>query len=142
MKSVRAGLAYFALVFSAGFALGLVRVPILVPNIGERAAELVEAPFMLAAIVLASRWIARRFLSGASEFAHFAAGGLALALMLTVEFAVVMRLRGLTLREYVDGRDPVARAVYVGLLILFAFFPLVQGLVAKRRSSARRSTIS
>ncbi len=142
MKSVRAGITYFALVFVAGFALGLVRVPILVPHIGERAAELVEAPFMLAAIVVSSRWIALRFLSGASGFAHFAAGGLALALMLTVELAVVMRLRGLTMREYVDGRDPVAGTVYVALLILFAIFPLVQGLAAKRRSSARRSTIS
>lgn len=39
---VRAGLAYCGLVFGAGFVLGAVRVPFVVPRLGERVAELVE----------------------------------------------------------------------------------------------------
>jgi hypothetical protein len=42
MKNIiRAGLVYFAFVLGAGFVLGVVRVPFLVPRIGERWAELV-----------------------------------------------------------------------------------------------------
>jgi hypothetical protein len=40
----RAALAYLAIVFGTGFVLGMFRVPILVPLIGERWAELAEMP--------------------------------------------------------------------------------------------------
>lgn len=39
-QSIKAGLAYFALVFGTGFVLGAVRVTLLVPRFGERIAEL------------------------------------------------------------------------------------------------------
>ena len=45
-RTIKAGIAYFALVFGAGFVLGMIRVPFLVPRLGERVAELVEMPFM------------------------------------------------------------------------------------------------
>ena len=44
--SCKAGTAYFALVFGAGFVMGAIRVPLLVPRLGERVAELIEMPFM------------------------------------------------------------------------------------------------
>jgi hypothetical protein len=58
---LHAGVTYCALVFAAGFALGMVRVPFLVPRLGERIAELLEAPVMLVVIFFASRHIVRRF---------------------------------------------------------------------------------
>ena len=39
-KTMQAGLLYFAIVMGAGFALGVVRVPFLVPRIGARAHSL------------------------------------------------------------------------------------------------------
>jgi hypothetical protein len=51
-QSIKAGLAYFALVFGAGFVLGVLRVSFLVPRFGERIAELGEMPLMLAVIVI------------------------------------------------------------------------------------------
>ena len=48
LKTIRAGLVYFALVLGTGFMLGVVRVPFLAPRIGERWAELAEMPIMAA----------------------------------------------------------------------------------------------
>jgi len=122
-RSVGAGLVYFVLVFSVGFVLGPIRVLWAVPRFGERTAELLEAPFMLAAIVLAARWVVQRFRIPPLAAPRALVGGLALALVLTAELTVVLALRGLTLAEYVAGRDPVSGAVYVLLLLLFAAMP-------------------
>lgn len=122
-----AGAAYFALAFAAGFALGTIRVLAVVPRIGERAAELVEAPLMLAVVVAAARFVVRRFVPGAPAAARLAVGLVGVVLLLAVEFTVVLALRGLSLAGYFAGRDPVAGAVYVALLALFAVMPaLVQ----------------
>lgn len=118
-----AGAAYFALAFAAGFALGTIRVLAVVPRVGERAAELVEAPLMLAVVVAAARFVVRRFVPGAPAAARLAVGLLGVALLLAVEFTVVLALRGLSPAEYFAGRDPVAGAVYVALLALFAAMP-------------------
>lgn len=82
---LRAGAAYFALVFGAGFLLGAIRVPFLAPRLGERVAELLEMPIMLAVIVLASRHIVRRFALASHALASLAVGLFALALLLAAE---------------------------------------------------------
>lgn len=61
MTILKAAVVYFALVFGAGFLLGFIRVLFAVPRVGERMAELLEAPVMLAVIILAAYWIVRRF---------------------------------------------------------------------------------
>lgn len=132
MRVWKAGVVYFALVFAVGFACGLVRVPVLVPKLGERLAELLETPILLVAIVLASGWISRRFLQGAGAGARLGAGLVALALILVVELTVVLAVRGTTPREYVEHRDPVAGAVYVAMLLVFALAPLARHLVTFR----------
>ena len=40
--AVSAAARYFLFVFGAGFILGMVRVPLLVPHLGARVAELIE----------------------------------------------------------------------------------------------------
>ena len=56
-------------------------------------------------------------------------GCIAFSLMLTAEFTVVIWLRGLSIREYLAGRYPVAGTVYYLMLGAFAVMPL---LVARR----------
>jgi len=51
---------YFALVFGAGFMLGPMRILCIAPRLGERTAELLEAPVMLAISILTARWVVRR----------------------------------------------------------------------------------
>lgn len=58
--AIRAGLRYGAEAFALGFALALLRIPLLVPAIGEFAAVLCEIPVMLAAMLLRARAIIRR----------------------------------------------------------------------------------
>jgi hypothetical protein len=129
MHILKAGALYFALVFAAGFALGTIRLLWIVPSLGTRVAELLEAPLMLGVSFLAARWVARRLRLPPVTATRLGTGFIALALLLAAEFGVVLLLRGLTLREYFASRDPVAGTVYLVSLLLFALIPL---LVARR----------
>jgi hypothetical protein len=60
MNALRAGLLYTIALFAIGFALALIRIPLLVPRIGETAAILLELPIMLLAAWRISRTIVRR----------------------------------------------------------------------------------
>ena len=113
-------MVYFALVFGAGFVLGPIRILFLVPRFGVRLAELMEFPVMLVVIVLAARWLVRKFQLAAHALL---VGFLALALMVTFEFTLVLWLRGLTLTEYFRERDPVTGVVYYLMLLVFAAMP-------------------
>jgi len=122
---IKAGLAYFACVFGAGFMLGSVRVPFLVPRFGERIAELIEAPFMLAVVLLSARFIARRFALPVAATSRLIVGVLALGLLLAAEFLLTAAIQDRSPGEYIASRDPVAGTVYLALLALFAFMPLI-----------------
>jgi len=125
MRTLRAGLAYFALVFGTGFVLGAIRVPVLVPRLGVRTAELIEMPVMFVAIVLAARFVVRRFRLPAGSGARLLTGLIALALLVAAELLLAVVLARQPLGEYVAGRDPVSGSVYLGMLVLFAAMPLV-----------------
>jgi hypothetical protein len=124
-RTIKAGITYFALVFGAGFVLGMIRVPFLVPRLGERVAELVEMPFMFVAILLSARFIIRRFRLPANVLARLGAGFVALGLLVAAEVLLAVALQDRTLGEYVASRDPVSGVVYLAMLVLFAVMPLV-----------------
>jgi hypothetical protein len=124
-RTIKAGITYFALVFGAGFVLGMIRVPFLVPRLGERVAELVEMPFMLVAILLAAQFIIRRFSLPANVLARLWAGFVALGLLVAAEVLLAVALQDRTLGEYVASRDPGSGSVYLAMLALFAVMPLV-----------------
>ncbi|MEW6544492.1 MAG: hypothetical protein AB1411_12900 [Nitrospirota bacterium] len=125
MQVLKAGAVYFILVFGAGFVLGPIRVLWLVPRVSERAAELIEAPVMLVVIIFAARWVSRRFVKPSTPLRLLAVGGVALIFLLACELTVVLWLRGLMISEYLAYRDPVAGAVYLLMLGLFALMPLL-----------------
>ena len=127
LRIVKAGALYFACVFGAGFLLGAIRVPLLVPRLGVRMAELLEMPLMLCVIVLAARWTVRRCMLPPTPAARLGAGLLALAMLLLVEFTLVLWLQGMTLASYLAGRDPVSGTVYAAMLLVFAAMPLWVG---------------
>ena len=116
---------YFSLVFGAGFVLGAIRVPFLVPRLGERVAELVEMPFMLIVIVLAARFVPQRFALRASAFVGLSAGLIALGLLVAAEILLAVALQDRSLGDYIASRDPVSGSVYLVMLGLFAAMPLI-----------------
>ena len=114
---------YFAMVFSAGFLLGVIRVLWLAPHLGERTAELIETPVMLGIIVYAARYLVNRWHHLLSLHSVLISGIIALALLLVLEFTVVLYARDLTLSDYFATRDPVSGTVYAVSLLLFAIMP-------------------
>lgn len=138
MKSLRAALLYFAVVFGVGFVLGVVRVFWIVPRVGARTAELLETPVIVAVAFAAARWVVRRLTLPPAVPARLGMGLGALALMLAAEFGFVMRLRGMTIGDYIATRDPVSGAAYALGLALFGLMPLLVGKGAAPRAANKK----
>jgi len=125
VKMLRAGVLYFAIVFGIGFLLGIIRVAFVIPRIGARAAELVEAPIMIAACYLTARILVRKLAIPFSWTNRLGIGLTGFVLMLVAELGLVLWLRGMSFAEYFSTRDPLTTAVYYVSLLLFALMPLI-----------------
>ena len=88
---------------------------------------------MLVAIYLSARFITQRF-AASRRVDYLYSGLVALIILVILEFSVVLGLQGISIREYLAERDPVAGAVYVVMLVLFAAMPW---LVSKGTDAAR-----
>jgi len=122
---LRSSSIYFAIVFVAGFLFGSIRVPFLVPRLGERYAELVESPLMFVVIVFSARFVVRRFALAGQIGRSLAVGVIAAIFLLIVEFTVVLALRGMSIGELIAQRDPVAGTVYYIMVAIFVAMPAI-----------------
>ncbi|TIX75996.1 MAG: hypothetical protein E5V21_21505, partial [Mesorhizobium sp.] len=59
MRAIRLGAVYFASVFAVGFALGTIRMLVLVPQLDELGAVAVELPVILTAAWIICGWLLR-----------------------------------------------------------------------------------
>ncbi|MBK7742192.1 MAG: hypothetical protein IPI40_00175 [Betaproteobacteria bacterium] len=112
--------------------LGAIRVPFLVPRLGERVAELAEMPVMLVVIVLAARFVVRRFGAPPPVSAWLPVGALALAFLVGAELALAALLQSRSVGDYVASRDPISGSVYLAMLGVFALMPAIVDRVALR----------
>ncbi len=124
MRILKTAALYFLLVFGAGFLLGIGRVLLIVPLLGERTAELLEMPLMLGIIVATARWVVRHRLD-TRQFSALCVGFIALGLVLVADLAVGIWLRGMSAAEVFLNRDPVSGTAYYAALLLFAVMPAV-----------------
>ncbi len=124
MWILQAAALYFLLVFGAGFVLGIGRVLLVVPLLGERVAELLEMPLMLAVIVTTARWLVRHKLDGRQASA-LSVGFIAMGFVLLADLAVGMGLRGMSATEVFLNRDLVSGIAYYAALLLFAVMPAI-----------------
>lgn len=88
-RMIPAAIAFFALVFGAGFALGTIRVVLLQPYFGASASQLAELPFMIVISYLAARFITRR-MGPATRDQWLLIGLLAFLFLMTAEFVMGM----------------------------------------------------
>lgn len=130
--AVRAGLAYFALVFAAGFLLGTLRVLLVAPMAGELVAVLVELPFMLAISWLVCRWLIQRFAVPPETGPRFAMGSIAFVLLVAAEACLALTLFGQSFAAFLTGFDHLPGQVGLAGQIAFALMPLIEGMVHKR----------
>jgi hypothetical protein len=95
------------------------------PHAGQRTAELIEEPIMFVVIFFTARGTVRAFHLPSRMSARLPVGLVALALLIVAEVGVTTLVRGLTIRQYIRGRDPVAATVYALMLLVFAFMPVL-----------------
>ena len=113
LQPLRTAAVYFALVFGAGFLLGTLRVLLVVPAIGTRAAELLEMPLMLAVVAVAARFVTRRFSNSIhSKAGWLQVGAIAFAFVLCADVVVGVALRGMSVWQALFERDPLSGAAY------------------------------
>jgi len=137
MASFKAAIAYFAIVLGTGFVLGTIRVPFLVPRLGERYAELLEMPFMFIVIVFAADYVIRRFSLPSSSSIRLSVGFSALALVVIAELLLVAVFQDVSVNRYIASRDPVSGSVYLFVLLLFALMPYILTRFRSMRSRNR-----
>ena len=141
MNSFKAAVAYFAIVLGTGFVLGTIRVPFLVPRLGERYAELLEMPFMFVVVVLAARFVVRRFSLRPNPSVRLLVGFVALAMSVVAELLLAAVLQDVSLPQYIASRDPVSGSVYLFVLLLFALMPyLLASFRAAPATGGKRRT--
>ncbi|MDB5933321.1 MAG: hypothetical protein JWQ01_665 [Massilia sp.] len=127
LKALKAGAAYFGIVFGAGFVLGCIRVPLIVPRLGVRAAELLEMPIQLVVIVLAARFIVRRFSLPSRPLTRLSVGLIAFGLAVAAELLLARAISGQSVGAYIAGRDRVSGGAFLLVLIIFAMMPFLAG---------------
>lgn len=135
MRSFKPAVLYFALVFGTGFVFGMIRVPFVVPRLGERYAELLEMPFMFVAIVLAARYVIHHFDLSPQPAVRLQVGFAALLMAVLAELLLAILLQGRSLVEFIASRDPVSGGVYLTMLLVFALMPLILARMVDKRSS-------
>jgi hypothetical protein len=123
-RSVRAGLVYFAIVFAAGFALGTLRVLVVVPHIGELPAVLAELPILLGVSWVACGYAIRRYDVSAAFEARGAMGLVAFGVLMAVEYLMANVGFGRSLAEHLSRYAEPAQALGLAGQMAFGAMPL------------------
>src|SRR6267378_6288456 len=133
MRALKAGVIYFLLVFAVGWILGPIRELWAVPHLGRVAAMLSEAVIILIAMIVAARWVVRRFHVPRTLPATISMGLIAIGLLSPAEIAGVLWVRGLSLQEYVGSFVTTPGVISLVMFLLFAAMPTLALVTLCRR---------
>lgn len=126
VRAAEAGCLYALTVFALGFALGAIRMLLLVPHLGETAAVALEAPVMLAASWNLSRWSAKKHGVLTHTADALLMGAIAFAVLMLAELGTAVVLFKRTVFEYFMGLRSVPGAIGLAAQLCFACFPFLQ----------------
>ena len=125
-SAARAGVAYFGIIFAAGFLLGILRVLILVPWSGELYAVLFELPVILILSWIVSRRLIARLSVPQKVVARLVMGGLAFCLLMLAEIGVSTLAFGQPLSDFSARYQSASAQLGLAGQVLFALFPVIQ----------------
>jgi hypothetical protein len=120
---VRPALIYFAAVFAGAFALGVLRVTVIVPLTGPLIAVALEVPVVLSLSWGVAGWVLRRWPLDISG--RLAMGALAFGLLMLAEAALATIL-GQSLRAFLQAMATPAGALGLAGQVGFAVLPALR----------------
>jgi hypothetical protein len=133
-RSVFAGGLYFAVVFALGFALGVVRVLITGPKLGEAISVFLEIPVILIVSWFAATCCVAAFSVAPRASERLTMGFVAFGLTMVAELSLSVMLFGHTVSEHFATYAHLLGVIGLAAQLLFALFPYAQ---AMRGSTAR-----
>lgn len=125
-KALIAGIAYFAVVFALAFAVGVVRVLVVAPRLGETGAVLLELPIILAASWLACGYLLKRFALGPGLVERLVMGLTAFIVLQGSEFLLAITVFARSPDDYLAAVATTAGLLGLAGQIGFALIPLVR----------------
>ena len=136
MRILKAGVIYFLLLFAIAWILGPIRELWAVPRFGRIAALVMEAVFMLIAMIVSSRWVMRRFEVHQTVASTIPMGLLALGILVPAEIVGVLWVRGSSLQEYLASFATAPGVISAVMFLLFAAMPSLVTLLTRGRGGA------
>jgi len=133
LRSLLAGGLYAIIVFAAGFVLGVLRVLVLAPALGEAAAVALELPVILVLAWLASAWIGGRLAIPPRAGARLSMGLAALVVVLAADLALGVFLMGQPLDTLAARYGTAPGLAGLGGQLFFAAIPVLQARIAAHR---------
>ena len=124
--AVVAGIGYCAIVFAAGFALGVLRILALAPRLGETTSVLVELPVMLLISWFACRWVVAQSQLSSRVRDRLIMGGTAFAVLMAAEISVSLLALGRTFQGHFSHYTSLHAQLGLAGQVAFAFFPIMQ----------------
>jgi hypothetical protein len=125
-SSLRAGAAYFAIVFAIGFILGTIRVLLVAPRTGELAAVLIEVPLMLMAAWVVCSSLTSRFKVAPRPKNRIVMGASAFSLLLIAELLLSVYAFGNPVDSTVAAYLTPQGRIGLGAQVVFALLPVIQ----------------
>ena len=124
-RALKAGIAYFVVVFAFAFAMGTLRVLVLVPRLGELTAVLIEVPL----VVAVSWWVCTRAVArwqvGNAKRDRLLMGAYAFGLLIAVEWTLSVTAFGRTSAQFVQAIFTPAGAIGLAGQVVFGLMPLL-----------------
>ena len=131
MRTLKAGLVYFLLMFAFGWVLGPIRELWAVPQFGRMTALLVEAVILLITMIVAARWVMGRSNVHPNLGSTIPMGLVALGILAPAEIAGVLWVRGLSLQEYLASFVTTPGVISAVMFLLFAAMPSLVTLIRR-----------
>jgi ABC-type uncharacterized transport system permease subunit len=131
-----AGAAYFAIVFAAGFLMGMLRILFVAPSVGEITAVILELPIMLAVAWFACSWVLSKFHVPQKTFDRLVMGAIALILLLIAEAMLALGLSGLSPQQHLASYTQAGPLIGLAAQLLYAGFPVIRAQAKEDVSGA------